>query len=53
MPYAKCQQAHANSGTPVLKANNVCAGGEKGIMNYFMIITVILVLISMSTHHKT
>jgi len=30
MPYAKCKQAHADSGTPVLEANNVCAGGDKG-----------------------
>jgi len=30
MPFAKCEQAHADSGSPVLEANNVCAGGEKG-----------------------
>ena len=43
MPHAKCEQAHADSGTPVLEANNVCAGGDKGIINYFMIIAVFLV----------
>jgi len=30
MPHAKCEQAHADSGSPVLEANNVCAGGDKG-----------------------
>ena len=45
MPYSKCQQAHAYSGTPVLEENNVCAGGEKGIINYFMIIAVFLVVL--------
>jgi len=29
MPYAECKQAH-EGGSPVLEANNVCAGGEKG-----------------------
>ena len=40
MPYAKCQQAHKDymhpqPPSPVLEANNVCAGGEKGI-EYFL-----------------
>ena len=43
MPHAKCEQAHADSGSPVLEANNVCAGGDKGIINCFMIIAVFLV----------
>jgi len=35
MPYAKCQQAHKDymhpqPPSPVLEANNVCAGGEEG-----------------------
>ena len=34
MPYAECKQAH-EGGSPVLEANNVCAGGEKGI-EYFL-----------------
>ena len=57
MPFAKCEQAHADSGSPVLEANNVCAGGEKGMIKCFIIIAVFLVIldecISMSTHHKT
>ena len=40
MPYAKCEQAHAKSYSPVLEANNVCAGGEKGIVYCFIIIAV-------------
>ena len=36
MPIAKCQQAHADSGSPVLEANNVCAGGEEGIIKCFL-----------------
>ena len=43
MPYAKCQQAHADSGSPVLEANNVCAGGEEGMI-YVMLIEVFLVV---------
>ena len=35
MPYAKCQQAHADNYSPVLEGNNVCAGGEKGMV-YFL-----------------
>ena len=41
MPYAKCQQAHADSGSPVLEANNVCAGGEEGMI-YVMLIEIFL-----------
>ena len=41
MEHAKCTQAHADSGSPVLEANNVCAGGEEGIIYfYFMLIEV-------------
>ena len=40
MPHDKCQQAHKaymhpEPASPVLEANNVCAGGEKGI-EYFI-----------------
>ena len=43
MPFAKCEQAHADSGSPVLEDNNVCAGGEKGMIKCFIIIAVFLI----------
>ena len=42
MPYAECKKAH-EGGSPVLEANNVCAGGEKGMIKCFIIIAVFLV----------
>ena len=37
MEHAKCNQAHADSGSPVLESNNVCAGGEEGIIYFFYV----------------
>ena len=41
MEHAKCKQAHAKSGSQVLESNNVCAGGEEGIIYLYMLIEVI------------
>ena len=30
MEYDQCVKAHEDSGSPVIKNNNVCAGGEEG-----------------------
>ena len=38
MEHAKCKQAHADSGSPVLEDNNVCAGGEEGIIYFYFIL---------------
>ena len=42
MEHAKCKQVHAESGSesPVLEANNVCAGGEEGIIYLYMLIDI-------------
>ena len=37
MEHAKCNQAHADSGSSVLESNNVCAGGEEGIIYFFYV----------------
>ena len=37
MDFEQCREAHleAESGSPVSKAKNICAGGEEGMLNLF------------------
>ena len=32
MEYAQCVKAHEDSGSPVTKDNNICAGGDEGML---------------------
>ena len=32
MEYAQCVKAHEDSGSPVIKDNNICAGGDEGML---------------------